>query len=313
MIIHKQHNDPYAMKQVEALIEALPWINKMQGQTFVVKYGGSAMEDAKLRHAVLDDLMLLRLVGIRLVIVHGGGKAITELMDRLQLPVSWSEGQRVTDDAAMEAVQMALIGKVNQDLVSEMNHYGAFATGVSGSDGCTLTAEQADPALGRVGKVTEVNASLIESLLDNGYVPVVGGVARGEDGLFNVNADIVASQIAAALKADKLIYLSDVDGYYQNPDDPDTLVSSMTFDEARELVESGVLHKGMIPKFRSIVEAAEAGVGCVHLINGTQQHCLLREVFTDNGVGTMLYDSSEEGVEYDAEVMAHGGDDEESR
>ncbi len=277
-----------ALEKAAVLTEALPWINKMYGKTLVVKYGGAAMEDQSLCRQVVADIELLKLMGIRVVLVHGGGKAINKLLGALEVPVQFKNGMRVTDDATMEAVQMALVGKVNQMLVWELNEYGNNAVGISGADGKTFKTRQLDPELGRVGEITKVNTELIEAILDKGYVPVIASVGSGVDGFYNVNADVAASKVAQALGADKLVYLTDVDGLYREYGDEESLISSLTRSEAHELIESGTLATGMIPKIASIAEALDAGVSRVYILNGTFPHSLLLEIFTDAGVGTMF-------------------------
>ena len=277
-----------ASSKVETLTEALPWINRMSGKTFVVKYGGSAMEDPELCRQVISDIELLKLMGIRIVLVHGGGKAINAMLKDLRLPVKFKDGLRVTDEATMEAVQEVLVGKVNQQLVWALNEYGHNAVGISGADGKTIKAEVADPELGRVGQVREVDPSLIETILSDGYTPVIASVGCAPDGFLNINADIAAGKIAEALKADKLIYLTDVDGLFRDVHDPDSLIAQLTLSETRELIDSGNLDGGMIPKLRSIAEALGAGVSQVVILNGTYPHSLLLEIFTDAGCGTMF-------------------------
>jgi acetylglutamate kinase len=220
------------------------------------------------------------------VLVHGGGKAISRLMDALQLEVAFKNGLRVTDDAAMRAVQMALVGEVNQMLVAQVNAYGDYGVSITGADGRTLEAVPISPDLGRVGAVSRVNTRLIESILDDGYIPIIAGVGWAPSGAYNINADLAASEIAIALHADKLIYLSDVDGLYRDFSDKDSLLSSLTLSDARELIASGTLESGMIPKVKSSADALEAGVGNVHFLNGTYPHSLLLEVFTNAGIGT---------------------------
>lgn len=282
-----QHRD-LASSKVETLIEALPWINRMSGKTFVVKYGGSAMEDPALCRQVISDIELLKLMGIRIVLVHGGGKAINAMLKDLRLPVKFKDGLRVTDEATMEAVQEVLVGKVNQQLVWALNEFGHNAVGISGADGKTVKAEVIDPELGRVGRVREVDPSLIETILADGYTPVIASVGCAPDGFLNINADIAAGKIAEALKADKLIYLTDVDGLYRDVHNPDSLIAQLTLSETRELIDSGNLDGGMIPKLRSIAEALSAGVSQVVILNGTYPHSLLLEIFTDAGCGTMF-------------------------
>jgi acetylglutamate kinase len=279
-------DDQTNQRRAEVLAEALPWINESAGKTFVVKYGGSAMEDPALCKQVVADIVLMKLVGIRVVLVHGGGKAISRLMDALQLEVAFKNGLRVTDDAAMRAVQMALVGEVNQMLVAQVNAYGDYGVSITGADGRTLEAVPISPDLGRVGAVSRVNTRLIESILDDGYIPIIAGVGWAPSGAYNINADLAASEIAIALHADKLIYLSDVDGLYRDFSDKDSLLSSLTLSDARELIASGTLESGMIPKVKSSADALEAGVGNVHFLNGTYPHSLLLEVFTNAGIGT---------------------------
>lgn len=283
----RQQRDAAASK-VDVLNEALPWIHRMAGKTFVIKYGGSAMEDGELCRQVVADIEMLKLLGIRIVLVHGGGKAISAHVKALDLPVQFKGGLRVTDEATMEAVREVLVGKVNQDLVWALNEYGHNAVGISGADGKMLKAEQIDPELGRVGRIREVDPSLIETILEDGYIPVVATVGCAPDGFYNINADVAAGKIAEAMGADKLIYLTDVDGLYGNVDDEDSLIQTLTQTETRMLLESGELDGGMLPKIRSIAEALDGGVSEVVILNGTYPHSLLLEIFTDAGCGTMF-------------------------
>ena len=277
-----------AQRKAEVLTEALPWINKMRGKTVLVKYGGSAMEDPKLMVQVLGDIELLKLMGMRVVLVHGGGKAISAMLTRLNMPVQFKNGLRVTDDDTMEAVQEVLIGKVNQQLVWALNEYGHNAVGISGADGKTLKAVPVSPELGRVGHIREVSPELIETILDDDYIPVIASVACGPDGFFNVNADEAASAVAEALHADKLIYLTDVDGLFADVNDEGSLIRSLTKAETKSILASGELAGGMVPKVRSIVEAMDRGVSEVVILNGKSPHSLLLEIFTDAGVGTLF-------------------------
>lgn len=283
----RQQRDAAASK-VDVLNEALPWIHRMAGKTFVIKYGGSAMEDGELCRQVVADIEMLKLLGIRIVLVHGGGKAISAHVKALDLPVQFKGGLRVTDEATMEAVREVLVGKVNQDLVWALNEYGHNAVGISGADGKMIKAEQIDPELGRVGRIREVDPSLIETILEDGYIPVVATVGCAPDGFYNINADVAAGKIAEAMGADKLIYLTDVDGLYGNVDDEDSLIQTLTQTETHMLLESGELDGGMLPKIRSIAEALDGGVSEVVILNGTYPHSLLLEIFTDAGCGTMF-------------------------
>lgn len=273
----------------EVLTEAMPWIKNVTGKTVVIKYGGSAMENEKLRAEVMADIVLLKIIGVNPVIVHGGGKAITRAMKRFELPVEFVDGQRVTTDEAMSLVRMVLTGEVNQELVEAMNQHGNMAVGISGSDAGIIVAEQADARLGRVGRITRINSALIEDLVAADYIPVIASVAIGEDsGCYNVNADVAAGHIAAAIGAHKVVFLTDVDGLYEEYPNRDTLISKMTLDEARSMIASGTLSTGMIPKLRSCVTALASGVMRAHIINGITPHALLLELLTDKGIGTMI-------------------------
>ena len=276
-------------RTAEVLIEAMPWIKNCTGKTIVIKYGGAAMVDADLRAAVMADIVLLKIIGVNPVIVHGGGKAITEAMEREQLDVRFVDGQRVTTDAAMEVVRTVLTGKVNQELVDAINVHGNLAVGISGADAGTIVASQADVRLGRVGKVERVNSQLVEDLVASDFIPVLATVGIDEaGGFYNVNADVVAGHVAAAIGAHKVIFLTDVDGLYEDFSNKDSLVSRMTLAEAQELVAGGTLATGMIPKMRSCIYAMESGVHRAHIINGTTPHALLLELLTDKGIGTMI-------------------------
>ena len=277
-----------ALAKANILVEALPWINKWNGETVVVKYGGAAMENEELMRSVVADIEMLKLMGMRVVLVHGGGKAINRLLSELKIPVKFKDGFRVTDDATMEAVQEVLIGKVNQQLVWALNEYGNNAVGVSGADGKTFKCEPVSAELGRVGRIRKVNTELIDAILSVGYIPVIASVGCGPDGFYNVNADIAASETAKALKAHKLIYLTDVDGLYGDIDDEDSLLTQVTRTETHELLDSGELSSGMIPKVTAIASALDAGVEQVHILNGTYPHSILLEIFTDAGIGTMF-------------------------
>lgn len=277
-----------ALQKANVLVEALPWINEWRGETVVVKYGGSAMESEELMAGVAADIEMLKLMGMRVVLVHGGGKAINRLLSQLDIPVRFKDGLRVTDDATMEAVQEVLIGKVNQRLVWALNEYGNNAVGISGADGKTFKCEPVSADLGRVGRIRKVNCELVEAVLDAGYIPVVASVGCGPDGFYNVNADVAASETAKALKAHKLVYLTDVDGLLADVDDEDSLVTQVTRSETHQLLESGTLSSGMIPKVTAIASALDAGVEQVHILNGTYPHSILLEIFTDAGIGTMF-------------------------
>ncbi len=273
----------------EVLTEAMPWIKNVTGKTVVIKYGGSAMEDAELRAEVMADIVLLKIIGVNPVIVHGGGKAISRAMEQFGMPVEFVDGQRVTSDEAMGLVRMVLTGGVNQELVEAMNQHGNMAVGVSGTDAGVIVAHQASERLGRVGEITDINSALILDLVAADYIPVIASIAIGEDGgCYNVNADVAAGHIAAAIGAHKIIFLTDVDGLFENYPDCDSLIANMTVEEARAMVEERSVSTGMIPKLSSCLTALDAGVMRAHIVNGTIPHALLLELLTDKGIGTMI-------------------------
>ncbi len=281
-------------KTAEVLIEAFPWIKNITGKTVVIKYGGAAMVDGKLRDAVMSDIVMLKIMGANPVIVHGGGAAITDNMQRWGLDVEFKHGQRVTTDEAMDVVKMTLIGKVNEELVMSMNEHGNLAVGVNGTDAGTILAEARDPELGRVGKVVEVNPEYLNALIASDYVPIIASVGKGVDGgSYNINADTAAGAIASAIGAHKIIFLTDVDGFYEDFNDKDTLVSRMTLSEMKQLLAADKVSKGMLPKLQSCVSALENGVRHAYIINGTMPHALLLELLTSVGVGTVIHAADE--------------------
>ena len=281
------------------LFEALPWIKNLTGKTIVIKYGGAAMVDEQLRADVMGDILLLKIIGANIVIVHGGGADINEALSHYDLPVEFKGGQRVTTPEVMEIVREVLVGKVNQELVAALNRHGSVAVGVAGTDAGTIIAETLDPDLGRVGKIVRVNADYLTSVMASEYIPVVATVAQGEDGgFYNINADVAAGAIAAAVHAHKAIFLTDVDGLYEDFSDKDSLISNLTLEECEAMLAGSTLAKGMIPKLQSCVEALKGGVFRAHIINGTTPHALLLELLTDAGVGTVIH-STQEAYEFD--------------
>lgn len=277
------------MAKARIFSEALPFIRRYRGRTVVVKYGGAAMVDEALRASFADDVAMLHYSGIRPVIVHGGGPHISAAMRRQGREPAWVDGLRVTDAEAIRVVQATLAGEVNPDLVRLVNAHGSLASGVSGLDGNLLVARQIDERLGFVGEVVKVDPGLLVVLLDQGFVPVVAPLARGEDGgVYNVNADDAASALAVALGAAKLVYLTDVEGLYRDPTDPATLVSSLGVDEVEALITDGAVSGGMLPKLRAGAGAMRAGVERVHILDGRVQHAVLLEIFTPEGIGTMV-------------------------
>lgn len=287
---------PHAVR-AKALMEMMPWIEDINGKTIVIKYGGAAMVEEDLREAVVDDLIMLKLMGANPVIVHGGGPAINEMLGKLDIPVKFENGQRVTDEATMEVVKMTLVGKVNQNLVSAINAHGAIAVGLNGADARIIQAEPLDESLGRVGKVAKVDTTLLEDLIAADYIPVIATVGYGVDGSYNINADTVAGEVAAALGAQKIVFITDVDGLYEDFDDKSTLILRMALQEAVELAEGGTLSSGMIPKINACVTALSAGVKKAHIINGKTPHSLVLEIFTDEGMGTMIMRTLEDSVD----------------
>ena len=292
------------------LMESLPWIKRAWGRTVVIKYGGAAMTDEALRHGVAADIVLMKLVGINPVIVHGGGPEITAYMKRLDMPVEFIDGLRVTTPEAMELVKMVLVGKVNGDLVSAINAHGRLAVGIAGDDGNLIRATQRDPRLGRVGEVTGIDTTVVTNLIDDGFIPVIASVGAGDDGgSFNINADLVAGEIASALGAEKVIFLTDVDGLYADFSDKESLISALTFAEAEEMLTTGELAEGMIPKVGACVHALRRGVERAHILNGTIPHALLLEIYTDEGIGTMITgESASLGLPDDATYTAYEGE-----
>ena len=284
--------DEGVQQRAHILIEALPYIQRWAGKTMVIKYGGAAMVEEHSKRSFAQDLVLLQHVGIRPVLVHGGGPAISQYMKRLGIEPQFVDGQRVTDEETMRVVQMVLVGLVGQDIVSEIYRAGGRAVSVSGKDGRTIIArkkvhETAD--LGQVGEVDAVNPELILRLCDAGYLPVVSSVGIGRDGAsYNINADTAAGAIAAALKAEKIVVLSDVPGLLADPEDEGSLISAVTLAQVREMLEAGKIGGGMRPKLEACVAALEGGVPRAHLIDGRVPHALIMELFTDRGIGTMI-------------------------
>ena len=277
------------MGKARIFSEALPFIKKFRGTTVVIKYGGSAMVDDALRGSFADDVAMLHFVGIKPIIVHGGGPQISRAMGQRGVEPQWHDGLRVTDEETIKIVLSTLVGEINPDIVRLVNNHGSIATGVSGLDANLFIAEPQDERLGFVGKVKEVNVGLIESLQEQGYVPVVAPVARGADGeTYNLNADTAAGALAAALGASKLVFLTDVEGLYRDFGDDSSLIPRMTRTELAELADSGAASAGMIPKIRATLHALAGGVNQVHILDGRTQHSLLLEIFTAEGIGTMV-------------------------
>ncbi|HEY4397200.1 MAG TPA: acetylglutamate kinase [Acidimicrobiia bacterium] len=271
------------------LAEALPYIREFSGKTVVIKYGGSAMEDPALAHLFAQDVVLMRLVGMNPVVVHGGGPQISELMRRLGKEPEFVDGLRVTDAETVDIVRMALVGKVNREIVASVNQHGSYAVGLSGEDAGLITVGQRDGKLGFVGDIRRIDPSILERLVREELIPVVATVGVDEAGqAYNVNADTVAGAIAESLRAEKLVYLTNVAGMYGDLADEASLISRIDVGRLAALVDAGVLSEGMIPKARSCIEAVKSGVSRAHILDGRIPHALLLEFFTREGIGTMV-------------------------
>ena len=277
-------------QQAQTLVEALPYIQKFTGKTIVIKYGGNAMISEELRKAVMSDIVLLSLVGIRVVVVHGGGPEISDMLRRLGHESRFVDGLRYTDEVTMDVVQSVLCGKVNKNLVAQLGRLGGQAIGLCGMDGQLFQAECLDEKYGLVGKITGVNPEPVENALMSGYIPVVSTVAQGVDAdtAYNINADTAAAELAKALGAEKLILLTDVRGLLEDPHDEDTLIHELHTYEVPQLVERGIISGGMIPKMECCVDAIAGGVERVHILDGRIPHSILIELLSDRGIGTML-------------------------
>jgi acetylglutamate kinase len=279
-----------AATRVRVLSEALPYIQKFANRTIVVKYGGAAMKDSSLKAKVINDIVFLSCIGVRPVVVHGGGPEINTWLQKLRIESLFKDGLRVTDADTMDVVEMVLAGRVNKELVSLISRAGALAVGLCGKDGNLIQARPVGKeGVGFVGEVTNVNTGLVESLVNSGYVPVISSVASDENGqAYNINADTVAGEIAAALQAEKLILLTDTPGILYDYHDPSTLLKKMDIQKARELIDSGVVSGGMIPKVSCCVRSLAQGVKAAHILDGRLPHSLLLEVLTDEGIGSMI-------------------------
>ncbi|AEV67214.1 acetylglutamate kinase [Acetivibrio clariflavus] len=283
------------IKKAEILVEALPYIQKLWGKTVVIKYGGNAMINDELKSSVMEDITLLKYIGMNPVVVHGGGPEINKALDKFDIKSQFINGLRVTDSSTMEIAQMVLVGKTNKEIVSLLNKMGGKAIGLCGIDGNLIECEQykanvdgKDIDLGYVGKITKINSKLIELIAKDEYIPVVAPIGVGKDGQsYNINADTVAGEIAAALKAEKLILLTDIEGVKMNKDSNE-IIPALTVDEALNLIDQKVIDGGMIPKVLGCIDALNKGVGRTHIIDGRIPHCLLLEIFTNKGIGTMI-------------------------
>lgn len=275
-------------RRAEILIEALPYVSKHRGSVAVIKYGGAAMVDADLKKAVIQDLVVMQLVGIRPIVVHGGGKEITELLGRLGAKTQFIDGQRVTDETALDAVEMVLGGRINGEIVASINTGGARAVGISGKGGTLLRARKQEGPLGFVGEIEEVRPDILHVLTQAGFIPVVSPIGLGDDGqTYNINADVAALEIAKAVKAQKLIFLSDIPGVLREKGNEASLISTIKRDEVENLIRGKIVDGGMIPKLRSAASALDV-VEKVHIMDGRRPHSLLLELFTQQGIGTEI-------------------------
>jgi acetylglutamate kinase len=281
------------IEKANILIEALPYIQRLSGKTIIIKYGGAAMQDDDLTEKILQDVTLLKYVGVNPILVHGGGPDINHMLAALGIEPKFHNGLRITDEATMEVVQMTLTGKINKDIVAKLNALGAKAIGLCGLDANLITAKKhiAEDGvdLGCVGDITSINTTLLNLLCKDEYIPVIAPIGVGEHGeSYNINADTVAAEIASAMTAEKLMFLTDTDGVRKDPDDPDSLIYEISVAEIKEYIQQGFITGGMLPKVNGCIQSVEQGVNRVHILNGIIPHPLLLEIFTDSGIGTMV-------------------------
>ena len=276
-------------RRAQALVEALPYIQRFRGKVVVVKFGGNAMVDPSLSQTFAEDIVLLRSIGLKPVVVHGGGPQIGELLGRLGKESEFVDGLRVTDAETLDVARMVLVGKVGRDIVGAINVHGAYAVGLSGEDGGLITAAPRSADLGFVGDIVDVNPGIVHRLLAEEMIPVVSTIGSDADGqAYNINADTVAGALAGALEAEKVIYLSDVPGLLTDVDDPSSIVARTTIEQAHAWIADGTISGGMIPKITACIDAVQAGAAGAHMLDGRVPHVLLLELFTDSGIGTML-------------------------
>ena len=284
------------LEKANVLIEALPYIQRFSRKIIVIKYGGSAMVDEELKKKVIEDVTLLKLVGFKPIIVHGGGKEISKWVGKVGMEPKFINGLRVTDKDTMEVAEMVL-GKVNKSLVQLVEELGVRAIGISGKDGGLLKVEKKysnGEDIGFVGDVKEVNADILYDLLEKDFLPIICPIGLDDEyNTYNINADDAACAIARAVKAEKLAFLTDIEGVYKNPEDPNTLISELTVSEAKKLISDGYIRGGMLPKLNNCIEAIENGVSRVHILDGRIPHCVLLEIFTNKGIGTAILDKEE--------------------
>ncbi len=281
------------LEKAKVLIDALPYIREFNGNTVVIKYGGSAMLDPEINKTIVQDIVLLKLVGLKPIIVHGGGPEINNMLSKLDIKSEFINGLRVTTKETMEVVEMVLAGKVNKQVVEMISGQGGCAVGLSGKDGKILRAKKINKGgadLGFVGEIEKVNTRLLKSLIDNDFIPIIAPIGSDEEGnTYNINADYAAVAIAAALNAQKLVFLTDVEGVLKDKNNPESLISFLSDVEAKGYIQEGIIAGGMIPKVECCMEAIDKGVKMVHILDGRKKHALVLEIYTPNGIGTMMY------------------------
>lgn len=275
--------------RAEILTQAVPYIKEYTGKYVVAKYGGNAMTDPQLKKSVMQDILLLQLVGVKVILVHGGGPEINAMLKKLSIESHFEDGLRVTDDDTMEVVQMVLAGKVNKSLAADLSALGGRAVGLCGIDGGLIKVHQKNEKLGHVGEIDEINTKILDDLLDGGFIPVISSIGIDDDGNpYNINADTAAAKIAAALHAESMVVMSNINGVLRDKDDENSLISQMSLADAEELKKSGIIAGGMIPKVDCCTNAVKEGVKKVFIINGEIPHAILIELLTDEGLGTMF-------------------------
>ena len=275
--------------RAEILTQAVPYIKEYTGKYVVAKYGGNAMTDPQLKKSVMQDILLLQLVGVKIILVHGGGPEISAMLKKLSIESHFENGLRVTDDDTMEVVQMVLAGKVNKSLAADLSALGGRAVGLCGIDGGLIKVHQKNEKLGHVGEIDGINTKILDDLLDGGFIPVISSIGIDDDGNpYNINADTAAAKIAAALHAESMVVMSNINGVLRDKDDENSLISQMSLADAEELKKSGIIAGGMIPKVDCCTNAVKEGVKKVFIINGEIPHAILIELLTDEGLGTMF-------------------------
>jgi acetylglutamate kinase len=276
-------------RRAGVLVETLPYITRFAGRVVVVKFGGNAMESEELADQFAQDIVLMHSVGIKPVVVHGGGPQIGDLVERLGLSTEFKDGQRVTDKETLEIAQMVLVGKVNTDIVSSINVHSPIAVGLSGGDSNLIEATQRDSSLGYVGDVVKINPSIVDCLMEENLIPVISTIGTDSNGqAYNINSDTVAAALAGSLKAERLLYLTDVEGLLEDVSDPESKISKIGISSLNDLIDEGIVKSGMIPKAQACIDAIKEGVASAHMVDGRIPHVLLLELFTDAGIGTMV-------------------------